>query len=447
MRAFSGARLEPRRDDRGPDRRRPSSPRQAAELRDLRSLQQLAGNRTVTGLVGSLAVQRYPVPSAEQLVKDTGYKGGKFNKGSWAALLVQLGGYKQNGDNNTLTAIRQASRKARETFSADKKKKKVGNATAATIVTALTRLEVDCQIDVLRHQVTQVTQQLVQLTDPLAVSGLHSKVDQIQQLITQSTDDGTLGGWLGGIRGQIDGVFRKQWPASLAGLLNQHSHYHPDRTFLVADGPEFTYPLPHVAWKAHLGASRQTAFQVLAAALPVLKALGVQHKVDTDPDVFTKTNKFVTIYPPRDEALWPKLIAVLDVVPGTVQVAGELPVGRSGAVGMRHGQITGLDQAVLAQYKLSLVLEGKKVAGYSCCSIIDDRSKKPLTLVPAPWDASLPTFLTLHSRVVHVVQHVKASGKDKVAPAILHEGVIRPDPRQEPNPFKVDLPEGVTAKQ
>lgn len=276
--------------------------------------------------------------------------------------------------------------------------------------------------------------------------GLHAKVRRIELLAAQTTDDGTLAAWVLGVQGRIKSAFSQHWLSTLRRILSQHATYVVDRSFLVADGPEFNYPLPHVEWKAHLGAQLGTAFTVLYAALPVLKGLGVQHKVDTNPAVFEGTNKFLTIYPPRDPGQWPDLIKRLDAVPGTVQVVGELPVGPTGAVGMRHGQISALSEQVLAEHQLSLKPEGTKIRGHDCWTIVDDKTKTPLKLVPTSWAAGRQTFLTLHEGTVFVGK-LTTPATINVAPAILHEGVVKPDPRSEPNPFNVALPKGVTEFQ
>lgn len=82
----------------------------------------------------------------------------------------------------------------------------------------------------------------------------------------------------------------------LVELLKSRQYSKGSSNFWYPIDPEFIYELPHVAWKAHLAAaSLRQAVDVVGNSIPILEALGVQHKVDTDPGVFRGTEKLVTI--------------------------------------------------------------------------------------------------------------------------------------------------------
>lgn len=415
----------------------------------LRHLQRTAGNQAVVRMLQDdlprVSVQCYPIPDVPTLEKAAGYSGGKTRKRTWEVLTKTLKSYKPTStttDIGSIEGIRSACDAAHQSFTNAKKRKKVGEDKAARVQTELKRLQADCDIQIAR---LRLEHSLAGHT--LGWYGMIHLLDKLGpiELLAQATTDATgeLGTWLAVTRQRIATERDHQWTAEVASFLSG-AGYTRDRTFYAAHGKAYDYPLPHVDWKAHLGSRMEDSFALLKAVLPELERLGVQHKVDTNPAVFAGTNKFVTIYPPRVESQWPELIKALEDGPGleSIQpVPGELPVGKRGAIGMRHGQITALTVSLLEHQGFVVELTGRKdLDGYFPVAVKAAKAEAPppgIETTPFP-----NSQLKMKDKMLWFVHAVTF----KAVPAVLYDGAIRPDPRLDPNPYRVALPSGVTAR-
>jgi hypothetical protein len=122
--------------------------------------------------------------------------------------------------------------------------------------------------------------------------------------------------------------------------------YEPDRVFqdYIPRG------IPSEGWKLHVSADPESAGEVAAVALPVLREMGVAHKVVGTVDDYvnvmtgTQTGKLVTIYP-DDPTVARAVVDRLDPLlaargfKGPV-VEGEMPLGSSGLIYGRYGGFT-----------------------------------------------------------------------------------------------------------
>lgn len=108
--------------------------------------------------------------------------------------------------------------------------------------------------------------------------------------------------------------------------------------------------IAHVSWKAHVGSGDASQRLAISQAVsPLLKSLKLYHKFD-----ITQTpkaiDKFLTVYPPQEEEDWDYIVNMLEVALSgfaTVDVTGDMPVGGTGKVNMRHGQNTPLTPSML----------------------------------------------------------------------------------------------------
>jgi hypothetical protein len=431
----------------------------------LLSLQQSVGNCAVSRLLSEreagFPVQRYPVPTAGGLKADAGYKGGKISR-RWKALRGVLDAYHERPTLDGLKKVMSAAQAARDTFDDEKKQKRVGGADRAkAIQAALDRLVADCHIQAMRldmeHHMAS-SQPFDWMIDEVA-----DAAGRTRTRLRETTDaTGELAHFLNGAEAWVD----KGRRALQAQGLDQHKfviqNYLRSNNYEASSNagfwhprdPALAYRLSHVGWKAHLGATFTTWRQVLDRALPVLMRHGVNHKVDTDPKVFEGTNKFVTIYPPSPkrggDRAWAPLIKDLeDAVGGNVVVVGEIPVGQTGVVGMRYGQLTPLTEAMLAD--MGLKLEGSGMP-YS------HRHPEFVTLypkrvaaaregvTPPPIDNSVLPGSELCLTKKKVLFFSVRADERKYGAAILYQGSIRPDLRAEANPFDAPYPPGVMKK-
>lgn len=188
----------------------------------------------------------------------------------------------------------------------------------------------------------------------------------------------------------------------------------------------------HVSWKAHVGSGNAAERLAIAQTVsPMLMGQKVSHKFD-----FTVTrdpiDKFLTVYPPQAEEDWELLVTMLEAAVGsfaTVEVSGDMPVGETGKVHMRHGQNTPLTIGMLTGLD---VKEEGKVGPF------------PQYVGSVVQGGGLP--LLVHGRTMFFSKTPDAPAElnsDYVYMAILVDGRIVPDKREEPNPANVPLPPGV----
>lgn len=387
------------------------------------------------------AVQRFPIATKDQLSTEADYTGGRHRKGTWAAVSSLLDAYATTPDPGLVEKILKAATAARGTFEDTKKVKRVGvDKATRQIIPALEHLLVDCHIQLLLFQIEAEAKLVSRPLD--SASSLERLIKQVRSLLPKTVDnsggqlDATLQQHEAGISHVVSGELIKT-----LGMLKYQPEHGRDNFWYPTDG-DFSYALPHVSWKAHLTAGRVSqAVDVVRGAAPVLKRWGAQHKVDTNEEMFTTTRKLVTIYPPRQEGDWPGLISDLEsAVGGQLQLPpGELPVGGVGRVGMRHGQITGLTSAILErETNTRFGPSNEKVDGYTVAEL-DPRGGARV------WRTRFPSKLVISPQgVLHFYCPGIGARKAILQTAIFLDGCIRPDPREEANPYGTPLPRGVT---
>ena len=393
-------------------------------------LQRAAGNRAVSALLAP-SVQRFPIPTRGELEKDAGYTGGKRRKGTWHALGVALAAQATTpSPPATVEEVRRRAEAALETFATEKKRKKVGQERAQTICFELRRTIADCDVQLLLDELdrlehldqTAETARQIEVAARKARTALSKTVDQSDR-----------------VQDRLDRSERGAVSRGLVGLLTELG-YRRDGQFWYPT-PRPGYPLPHVAWKAHVACAKlRDAHDVVHNATAVLRKFGVQHKVDPTPETFAGNEKLVTIYPPPPTVSWRNLIVALEQQVGGALKAppGEIPVGTSQRIGMRHGQITGLSPDVLQAAAGTTFTAGLKVGGYDTPVLTPlEGATTPTVLTTVP-----PSYLVIGLGVLYF----RYPDSGKVFPAIYLDGVIRPDPRAEANPFGVALPEGVKGR-
>lgn len=194
--------------------------------------------------------------------------------------------------------------------------------------------------------------------------------------------------------------------------------------------------LPHVGWKAHVGAAAGDRVGMTQAAGAVLRKFGVFHKFDISGAGGT-IEKFITIYPPEDEESWAVLIETLEPVLaefGRVAVTHDMAVGETGQVHMRHGQNTPLTQGILDESGITLEESGAigdfpRYTG-EAIAFMD----LPLLSIKGG-----PFFFNKSGETPP-----ETLTPETVYMAILFNGKIVPDRREEPNPANAPLPTGVS---
>jgi len=106
--------------------------------------------------------------------------------------------------------------------------------------------------------------------------------------------------------------------------------------------------LPTEGWKLHVSADPSRSYEVADRVLPMLREMGVPHKVMTDPAAYAQmtggqAGKFITIYPRSSEEA-AQLARVIDGrmagMPAGPVIQGERGLGQSGSVYTRYGGFT-----------------------------------------------------------------------------------------------------------
>lgn len=206
------------------------------------------------------------------------------------------------------------------------------------------------------------------------------------------------------------------------------SGYKLDRNYLSWGTGE----LAHVSWKAHVGSGDAAQRLAIAHAVsPILTSWKIFHKFDYS-DTEGPIDKFLTVYPPEDEEDWELIVNMLDTAVGsfaTVKVSGDMPVGETGKVHMRHGQNTPLTPGMLTGLD---VREAGTIGSYK------------QFVGSAVQSDGLP--LLMHGQTMFFSKTGEAPvglSPLYVYMAILVDGRIVPDKREEPNPANVPLPPGI----
>jgi len=193
--------------------------------------------------------------------------------------------------------------------------------------------------------------------------------------------------------------------------------------------------IKHVSWKAHVGSA--DAAERLAMAKAVSSRLinwDVYHKFDISENE-GPIGKFLTVYPPKEEGDWVHIVGMLEnAVSGfaPVEVEGDMPVGETGQVHMRHGQNTPLTLDMIKGVK------GVERSG--------QLGEYPQFVGDAVQGEGLPLLLAggklFFSKTMEAPPELNIK---HIYMAILVGGRIVPDKREEPNPANVPLPTGVKA--
>ena len=214
----------------------------------------------------------------------------------------------------------------------------------------------------------------------------------------------------------------------------EKNHYDEDRNYMSYH----VGALPHVGWKLHLSTTTGNAVKMAKAITPVLRAHHTAHKVDIDDAVFTRSQKFITIYSANEAAFANIISRVEDALEAwnlndVVDVEGDMRVGRTGLVWMRHGQNTQLNSALLGGVNAQATARTEKG-----CTQWAGPAVNPGGGWTTLWRHNArDTFFFSKGGVPDALdpQHV--------AMAILVNGKIVPDLREAPNPGNAAMPHGV----
>ncbi|WP_298771118.1 hypothetical protein [uncultured Shewanella sp.] len=216
--------------------------------------------------------------------------------------------------------------------------------------------------------------------------------------------------------------------------------YFEDRNYMVFKGES---EIDHVGWKAHIGAAKNEGLDI-AKAVSFLRDQKIGHKFDISDNDAGAVNKFLTVYPPADEADWEMVIHQLETImkkfDGT-EIDGDMRVKSSrarqdenvddyGQVYMRHGQNTMLKEDNVG----GIIEKSGKQWGYDVYKSSEEeviKFDKPLLgtdgILFFPKTDTQPQ--SLNPNTVYM--------------AILYGGKIVPDRRETPNPAEAELPPGV----
>ncbi|MCY9659243.1 hypothetical protein P5G65_21180 [Paenibacillus chondroitinus] len=192
--------------------------------------------------------------------------------------------------------------------------------------------------------------------------------------------------------------------------------------------------IAHVSWKAHVGSGDASQrLDIAQMVSPLLKSWEVYHKFDITPTP-KPIDKFLTVYPPDADEEWENIVNMLESALGgfaTVDVTGDMPVGETGKVNMRHGQNTPLTPSMLRG--VDVASDGK----------VGDFTKMVGTAVQGDglplWELGGKLFFNK----IETAEPPSKLNPNTIYMAILVDGRIVPDKREEPNPANVPLPKGV----
>jgi len=215
--------------------------------------------------------------------------------------------------------------------------------------------------------------------------------------------------------------------------------YARERNYMTwKQGPRL---LPHVGWKAHIAGTADTSLKIIETVCPFLINNGMGHKVDINDEVFTTSRKFITIYAANDDVfqeIIPTLEKLLSSVGSTRDIAieGDMSVGAQGLVWMRHGQNTPLTRKILVDKGIGLNECKSRKTCTQWTGIDVTYSEEWRYLWSAAGDDG-PFFFTREDNLPPDLN------PKTVAMAILYNGKILPDLRDDPNPANAQLPSGV----
>lgn len=190
-----------------------------------------------------------------------------------------------------------------------------------------------------------------------------------------------------------------------------------------------------VDWKAHIGAVKKDKETVIDRVSPILIGYKMSHKFDVN-DV-DNLDKLVTIYPPRDQNDWAIILKTLDSVlsgVATIHEKTSKPVLSSGKIGMRHGQITALTKEKMQEAGIELV-EKNAYNGFITYSI------KNQDKVSGNWHGKDITWVARMGAFFFLIPGERPQA------AVIWNGLLQSDPRNEWNPFGIELPQGVETQE
>ena len=224
----------------------------------------------------------------------------------------------------------------------------------------------------------------------------------------------------------------------LIGLLTKQG-YKVDRKYCSFKGEA---KLNHVGWKLHVNAGQGERFEIIKR-LAFLRQAEINHKFDVG-DKEGVIDKFLTVYPPTDasEEFWSDLVEqITSKLSGLTNTAvkDDMEVGltKPGSIGagkafMRHGQNTPLLPGMVTD----LVHDtGEKWNGYAVYKpLLEGVVDEGLQLLCSG------NTLFFNKKPGNAIQGLSPA---TVYMAILVNGKIVPDKREEPNPGNAPLPKGL----
>lgn len=284
----------------------------------------------------------------------------------------------------------------------------------------------DCHVPRPRFAFTLAPSQ--QQTPVLLPGSRHSVLGPIQRFVT--------------LPGRMAVVQREEMQ-ELINDLKKQGEYKRDRNYMVWKGGPTS--LPHVGWKAHVPATAETAREIASMASKFLREKEVGHKFDIDDDVFQGSQKFITVYADDDDKfqeIIPKLEQMLSFagIKRQIPIEGDMAVGKKGFVGMRHGQNTPLMWDEIKQSSITIKLAGKLEKNkhtYRKWTGENITYNGKWSQLWSDNNGAGPFFFTDNNGPPN------ALNPSTVAMAILYNGKIVPDLRNEPNPANAPLPSGV----
>ncbi|MCY9691547.1 hypothetical protein [Paenibacillus alginolyticus] len=393
---------------------------------DWLQLQRTVGNRMVGELLKSgvglsaaptsTGVQRAPGLPTRQQLKDEGLKAGTklIGKTSWASLDDALYAYEKLGDTDYRAQEKQMQKieviigKWRASYDQRANKEKL----KAKDPAKLAKVE-QILADIRNRRVAIQTANAPTTVGQEGLRGAEASHVGVGHASVHNNEE------------------KKEVKAAV--MLNAYLRgqgYKLDRNYLSWAMGE----MAHVSWKAHVGSSDATQRLAIAQAVsPMLRSWNISHKFDSS-NTQDPIDKFLTVYPPEDEEDWELIVKMLEGAVGsfaTVDVAGDMPVGETGKVNMRHGQNTTL---TLDMLKGLDVKEGGSLGSYK------------QYVGSAVHGGSLPLLINGQTMFFSKTMDAPALlNPQYIYMAILVGDRIVPDKREEPNPAKVPLPPGIKA--
>ncbi|WP_309119242.1 hypothetical protein [Paenibacillus sp.] len=409
----------------GGERKVGETMQQEAPYGDWQQLQRSMGNRMVGNLLQrsvlrnsaaspAAVIQRAPGLPTKQELQGEGLKSGKkaFGKTSWGKLEEALAAYEKLGDTDypaqeeLMKQIEVIIGDWKASYDKRKTKKKQDEA-------KLTKVE---------HILDRIRQRRMAIQEAEAPPSVGREVRRRAEAFRGAPVP---------VLKQEEKKQEKSDVLKLREYLEGNSYSDDGRNYLSWGVGE----IKHVSWKAHVGSADAVERLAMAKAVsPRLRSWDVYHKFDIS-ETEGPIGKFLTVYPPKEDGDWAHIVTMLEnAVSGfaPVEVEGDMPVGETGQVHMRHGQNTPLTPAMLKD------VQGVEQKG--------QLGEYPRYVGEAVQGQGLPLLLEMKKGILFFSKTLKAPpqlSNQHIYMAILVDGRIVPDKREEPNPANVLLPTGV----